>query len=231
MSEVAARATPEITVTVSAEQIHALMINSMASVILRERAAVMMENPQGSVLRPSFEERLRVAGFTEHEIAAFYDAAVDRAIERDHATSTVAPAEAAAEGLAQATPEPSPPEPLLPLGFQWACVEVFGHRRHFGRCAEEERFGAKMLRVDVPEPASDVPLHVTWTTHYYGGGAIFSYTLTDEETVMSANRRHVSPYAKRIAPPQPQAADADDADEVLDGVDACAVKSDDDRPF
>ena len=35
-------------------------------------------------------------------------------------------------------------------GFEWAIVEVLGHRKHAGRVREEERFGAKMLRIDVP---------------------------------------------------------------------------------
>ena len=30
-------------------------------------------------------------------------------------------------------------------GFEWAIVEVLGHRKHAGRVREEERFGAKML--------------------------------------------------------------------------------------
>jgi len=41
-----------------------------------------------------------------------------------------------------------------------------GHRSHWGRSREEERFGAKMIRIDVPnqgDPAKG------WTTHYYGG--------------------------------------------------------------
>ena len=35
-------------------------------------------------------------------------------------------------------------------GWEWAIVEIFGHRRHAGRTREEERFGAKMLRIDIP---------------------------------------------------------------------------------
>ncbi|MCC8949300.1 hypothetical protein H8A97_30415 [Bradyrhizobium sp. Arg62] len=68
-------------------------------------------------------------------------------------------------------------------GWEWAIVEIFGHRRHVGRSREEERFGAKMLRIDVPKlgPSKD---DVTWSTHFYGGSSIFSYTLTDEKTVM-----------------------------------------------
>lgn len=80
-------------------------------------------------------------------------------------------------------------------GFEWGVVEIFGHRRHAGRVREEECFGAKMLRVDVPivvfresETAARAPVIDGWKTHYYGGGAIFSFSLTDEESVMRANR-------------------------------------------
>lgn len=133
--------------------------------------------------------------------------------------------------ITETAPEPplSTPAPLLPPGFEWACVEVFGHRRHFGRCIEEERFGGKMLRVDVPTPTPEPTLPIVWTTHYYGGAALFSYTPTDEATVMRANEPYVSPYAKRIPLPRPTS--PEDDDEVLDGIGRDAVESDDDRPF
>jgi hypothetical protein len=35
--------------------------------------------------------------------------------------------------------------------FEWMLVEIFGHRTHWGRGIEVERFGAKMLRIDVPK--------------------------------------------------------------------------------
>ncbi|TAM97288.1 MAG: hypothetical protein EPN45_19500 [Rhizobiaceae bacterium] len=89
-------------------------------------------------------------------------------------------------------------------GFEWAIVEIFGHRRHAGRCREEERFGAKMLRVDVPTIPPERTLFdaadakpeapIVWTTHFYGGASIFSYTLTDQSTVMSANRSYILPH-------------------------------------
>ncbi|TDR34706.1 hypothetical protein [Aquamicrobium defluvii] len=94
--------------------------------------------------------------------------------------------------------------------FEWAIVEIMGHRKHAGRVREEERFGAKMLRVDVPkiemietmDEAHPHPLpRVTgWTTHWYGGPSIFSFTLTDEESVMRINRPYYSPQ-RYIAPP------------------------------
>lgn len=98
--------------------------------------------------------------------------------------------------------------------FEWAIVEIMGHRKHAGRVREEERFGAKMLRIDVPTIAivgvdlaadagggSFTSTAVTgWTTHWYGGSSIFSFTLTDEESVMRINRPYYSP--KRYIAPQ-----------------------------
>lgn len=75
-------------------------------------------------------------------------------------------------------------------GWQWAIVEIFGHRKHAGRTREEERFGAKMLRIDVPVDGD--PLK-GWTTIYYGGASIFSFGLTDEASVMRANKPYAAP--------------------------------------
>ena len=79
--------------------------------------------------------------------------------------------------------------------FEWAVVEIFGHRKHAGRAREEERFGAKMLRIDVPTViVQDGALVVTgWTTSFYGGASIFSFGLTTEKTVLQANRPYDAP--------------------------------------
>lgn len=103
--------------------------------------------------------------------------------------------------------EAAPTAPVEePQPFEWGIVEVFGHRRHAGRCREEERFGAKMLRIDIPIKG-DAPAN-GWETHFYGGSAIFSYTLTDEETVTRMNK----PYepAARYRLPAPEQDEADD---------------------
>ena len=89
-------------------------------------------------------------------------------------------------------------------GFDWAIVEIFGHRKHAGRAREEERFGAKMLRVDVPV---DGDPEKGWTTHYYGGSAIFSFTLTDEATVKRMNKPYAMPSRYLPSPDEPDAAD------------------------
>ncbi|MBR0962199.1 hypothetical protein [Bradyrhizobium japonicum] len=83
-------------------------------------------------------------------------------------------------------------------GWEWAIVEILGHRRHVGRAREEEKFGGKMLRIDVPklggrEHYSLSDGEVTWSTHFYGVGSIFSYTLTDEKTVMRYAERYFVP--------------------------------------
>lgn len=101
-------------------------------------------------------------------------------------------------------------------GWEWAIVEIFGHRRHAGRTREEERFGAKMLRIDVPnmahigyeEPTTEgakpePKFETTWVTHYYGGSSIFSFTLTDEASAMSHNRPWAPPYRATAALPAP----------------------------
>lgn len=100
-------------------------------------------------------------------------------------------------------------------GFEWAVVEVFGHRRHAGRAREEERFGAKMLRIDIPtlawpddQPDAKEPTVTGWVSHFYGGASIFSYTLTTEQTAMKINR----PYkpASIYALPEPDVAGDDE---------------------
>src|SRR5437879_3220021 len=74
--------------------------------------------------------------------------------------------------------------------FEWCIVEIFGHRRHAGRGREEERFGSKMLRIDVPTKGDAAG---PWETMFYGGSSIFSFTLTDEQTVMRMNKPYEPP--------------------------------------
>src|ERR1700761_3287712 len=95
----------------------------------------------------------------------------------------------------------------------WACVEIFGHRKHYGRIIEVEKFGQKFLRVDVPAQAA-APLlgePERFETFVYGGAAIFSVTPMTEEAARSwADRyrpRLASEYARL---PSPASVDGDD---------------------
>lgn len=71
---------------------------------------------------------------------------------------------------------------------EYAVVEIFGHRSHAGRIFEVERFGTKLLRIDVPK---DGDFAAGFTSHFYGGSSIFSLTPCDLGTVKRANK----PYA------------------------------------
>lgn len=88
----------------------------------------------------------------------------------------------------------------------WACVEVFGHRKHYGRIKEVERFGTKMLRVDVPLAASAPLLNedAKYETFLYGGSAIFSLTpMTEEAARKWADAERPRPFQPmgRLPPP------------------------------
>jgi hypothetical protein len=83
-----------------------------------------------------------------------------------------------ADWLDGAIPADGTPPPEI-----WGCLEIFGHRKHYGRVREVEHFGTKMLRIDVPS-APAAPLlgeEERFDTHLYGGAAIFSFTPMTEE--------------------------------------------------
>lgn len=89
---------------------------------------------------------------------------------------------------------------------RWALIEIFGHRRHWGRVSEKDLAGARMLRVDVPvdgDPAKG------WTTHLYGAAAIFSLSFVDEATVLE-NNRPWQPFVLMV----PDRSDLGDQEEV-----------------
>ena len=92
---------------------------------------------------------------------------------------------------------PAAPEPD---GWEWAIVEVFGHRRHAGRTREEERFGAKLLRVDIPVKGDAAANG--WETIYYGGASIFSFSLSDEDTCKRINKPYEPPARRSLPAPE-----------------------------
>ncbi|MDH2310376.1 hypothetical protein [Methylobacterium brachiatum] len=76
-------------------------------------------------------------------------------------------------------------------GWSWAIVEVMGHRRHVGRVREEERYGTRMLRVDVPIDGD--PDAKGWRTHFYAGSALFGETPCTRDAALAANRPYEPP--------------------------------------
>jgi hypothetical protein len=97
------------------------------------------------------------------------------------------------------TDQASAPPPSPETGWDWAIVEIMGHRKHAGRVREVEKFGTKMLRIDVPIKGDAVANG--WETLFYGGLSIFSFVLTDEAAVMSANKPYDPAYRYRLPAP------------------------------
>lgn len=60
------------------------------------------------------------------------------------------------------------------MNDQWAILELMGHVRTAGRVTEEEKFGVKMGRIDIPV------LDGTFVTQYFGGASVYRMTLVDE---------------------------------------------------
>lgn len=96
----------------------------------------------------------------------------------------------------------------------WAVVELMGHVRLAGRLSEEEHFGAKMGRLDIPKPpdpkcflcggsgakppatVGEPPLPCDaaccrdeFTTTFFGGGSVYRITAVTEEVARAVGRR------------------------------------------
>lgn len=63
----------------------------------------------------------------------------------------------------------------------WAIVDLMGHRRLAGRLSEEEKFGSKLGRLDIPDAEGN------WRTEYFGGSSVYSIAIVTE-----AVARHVA---------------------------------------
>lgn len=82
---------------------------------------------------------------------------------------------------------------------QWAIVELMGHVRVAGRVTEEERFGAKLGRVDIPTGDG-------FTTQYFGGGSVYRLTPVSEEIAKGVALRNQPEPVHRWELPAPKLA-------------------------
>lgn len=69
----------------------------------------------------------------------------------------------------------------------WAVVELMGHVKLAGRLSEEEKFGAKMGRLDVPQADG------TFVTKFFGGASVYAVTVTTEAVARQVARTASSP--------------------------------------
>lgn len=126
----------------------------------------------------------------------------------------------------------------------WGILELMGHVRMAGRITEEERFGAKMGRIDVPrfavcsdcggmghgpdradgpEPdgANKCPVCVgagfteTFATAYFGAASIYRLTACTEEAARVVAKRDNPAPIHRLELPKPMPSPEPDPDEEL----------------
>ena len=105
----------------------------------------------------------------------------------------------------------------------WAIVELMGHVRVAGRLSEEEKFGSKLGRLDIPQlrksdcvnctdsSVSLAPCPVcrggTFVTQYFGGGSVYRISIVSEDVARHVASQTqpapVSPwdFPKRLASP------------------------------
>jgi hypothetical protein len=105
----------------------------------------------------------------------------------------------------------------------FAIVELMGHVRVAGWVTEEELFGTKLGRVDIPDVTADLtggarPTEVH-ATQYFNGSALYRLTPCDEATARElAAYSQPRPTALRLGSAASPDADSDGEDsESLDG--------------
>jgi hypothetical protein len=115
------------------------------------------------------------------------------------------------------------------LDEEFAVVELMGHRQRYGRIREVERFGTKMLRIDIPTFSILMgELGVSWHTEFYGGASIYAIRPMSEEMVMNTARQYGDhrPVAPLTYQPR-EPLTVDDVDRDAFG----AAEDEDERPF
>lgn len=80
----------------------------------------------------------------------------------------------------------------------WAIVELMGHVRLGGKLTEEERFGVKLGRLDIPDGERFV-------TQFFGGQSVYRITIVDEAAARAVARRTPEPVSAWELPKQLEA--------------------------
>ncbi len=70
----------------------------------------------------------------------------------------------------------------------WAIVELMGHVRIAGRLTEEEKFGGKLGRLDIPTADGG------FATQYFGASSVYRLTIVTED---------VAREVAKLSPPRP----------------------------
>ena len=101
------------------------------------------------------------------------------------------------------------------MNESWAIVELMGHVKMAGILTEEERFGAKMGRIDIPQPDG------SFVTQYFNGSSVYRITPCTEDLgrkVTPHEHKPVHPWTmKAICPPEHDEHQGDDEEEESEG--------------
>ena len=98
--------------------------------------------------------------------------------------------------------------------WMWGVLELMGHVRIAGRITEEELFGGKVGRIDIPGEGGKM------FTQYFGGHTLYRLTPVSEDVARAfAERNRARPvYVYELALPAPSEAsgegDDDDGDDM-----------------
>lgn len=84
----------------------------------------------------------------------------------------------------------------------WAIIELMGHVRLAGKVTEEERFGVKMGRIEIPMADG------SFVTQFFGGSSVYRITPTEEQIARAIAKdsqgNPVSAWEMRHILPAPQ---------------------------
>jgi len=88
---------------------------------------------------------------------------------------------------------------------EWALVSLMGHVQFSGRITEEERFGGKMGRCDIPQPDG------SFVSRYFTAASIYSVIPCTEECArIAAGATKKSPVGVLPAPPDQPSEDGEE---------------------
>lgn len=82
----------------------------------------------------------------------------------------------------------------------WAIVELMGHVKIAGLVTEEERFGSKMGRIEIPNSDGG------FTTQWFSGGSVYRMTPTTEEIarLVAVSRQPEPVHRWELPQPEPE---------------------------
>jgi hypothetical protein len=81
-------------------------------------------------------------------------------------------------------------ERINPVFQHWAIVELMGHVRMAGRVTEEEHFGTKLGRIDIPVGYKGTDEWDNFATQYFAGSAIYRVTPCDEDVARAVAKQN-----------------------------------------